>query len=382
MNQSFDAPLDSNDADSTYKVLRDSVLHVYQFATKIAKDTNPDNELRVGWDLGDKSLINWISDTHCYLIRRGQKIQFLARPSKLEIISFSLHEGDRLLICSDNLRNILTETRVDLLVQSSANADDAVKSLEKAYSSEATAAAVGNIGNIIVMEVINNRKEINTSTKAPQATKAVNEEVVFSAKKAALWLGLPLLSLMIGAGGYLLYDKTDKFQGLFSGGASPIVDDTLSFLGKDSSTVTVDTIKTSSERAARQLQDSLANVAVLAQAKQEEVLNHIGSSSNEEKKTTHTRKEHAVKTNSEYKPVENAVVSTSESPKKSVSTDAEKQNYDALLLQRDKWTAVVDDLKVEQANGNNTVSEKLTRAQQVLFRVNQKISESSKKLGY
>lgn len=382
MNQSFDAPLDSNDADSTYKVLRDSVLHVYQFATKIAKDTNPDNELRVGWDLGDKSLINWISDTHCYLIRRGQKIQFLARPSKLEIISFSLHEGDRLLICSDNLRNILTETRVDLLVQSSASADDAVKSLERAYSSEATAATVGSIGNIIVMEVINNRKEVNTNVKASKATKLVDEEVVFSAKKAALWLGLPLVSIMIGAGGYLLYDKTDKFQGLFSGREAPIVDDTLAFLGKDSSVITVDTIKTSSERAARQLQDSLANVAVQAQAKQEEILNHTAPSSRNEVKyaTPKGTKSHGVKTNSEHSSVGEYTSNTNS--KKSLSTEVEKQNYDALLLQRDKWTAVVEELKVEQANGNNTVSEKLTRAQQVLSRVNQKISESSKKLGY
>lgn len=384
MNQSFDAPLDSNDADATYKALRDSVMNVYQFATKIAKESNPDNEVRVGWDLGDKSLINWISDTHCYLIRKGQKIQFLARPSKLEIISFSLTEGDRLLICSDNLRNALTETNVDTLVQESSTADTAVTNLVKAYSTATTPASTENIGNIIVMEVINNREHTTTESNpsiAESKWNPQNNDTNFTLKKAVFWVGLPALSLLIGAGIYTLYDKTEKFQGLFSGAVNSNIDDTLAFLGKD--TAVIDTLD-----ATRHRQDSLA---ILTQVKKEETQAKNGNSLETQPvnitdvPTEKTDKKSSTRKITEQKYSEAIATesnSSVEKPKSLNKSEAEKQNYEALLLQRDKWSAAVEEFKVEQANGNNTVAEKLIKAQQVLSRINQKINESSKRLGY
>lgn len=391
MNQSFDTPLESNEADATYKALRDSVMNVYQFATKIAKESNPDNELRVGWDLGDKSLINWISDTHCYLIRKGQKIQFLARPSKLEIISFSLAEGDRLLICSDNLRNVLTETNVDTLVQESSTADAAVTSLVKAYSTAITPASTENIGNIIVMEVINNRRNTTVEGRVQNTDSRWNPQngdTNFTLKKAVFWVGLPVLSLLIGAGLYTLYDKTDKFQGLFSGGINPNIEDTLAFLGKDTAVVGALDVAT------RRRQDSLAAMAVLAQVKKEEAqTKNSNSLTNNEKQTVNTTvvpvektdRKSSTKKITEEKKMESTPSESNtsvEKPKNLTRSEVEKQNYEALLLQRDKWSAIVEEFKVEQANGNNTVAEKLIKAQQVLSRINQKINESSKRLGY
>ena len=64
---SVENALNPNDSEATYRALRDSILQIYQFGTKIAKEANPDNELQVSWELGDTSLMNWISDTHCYL---------------------------------------------------------------------------------------------------------------------------------------------------------------------------------------------------------------------------------------------------------------------------------------------------------------------------
>lgn len=402
MNQSFETPLDSNDADATYKALRDSVLHVYQFATKIAKETNPDNELRVGWDLGDKSLINWISDTHCYLVRKGQKIQFLARPSKLEIISFHLNEGDRLLICSDNLRNTLTEASVDVICQNSTNADETVKALQTAFTSAKTGLDTGNIGNIIVMEVINNRKEIVNSTTTVDANAKIKSESSSAEssadfKKLGLWIGVPLLSLLIGAGGYMLYDKTDHFQGLFSGTERPSLDDTVAFIGKNNDANNALIIDSSYN--AKHVQDSLDALKKVSEEKNNKSSSGVAVPLASEFSKEDKQKNEGVRSSSSRssskstnESTTNAVVTTSESdnggesihgkPKKLNNVEAEKQNYDALLLQRDKWTAVVDDLKVEQANGDNTVSEKLIKAQAVLNRVNQKINVSSKKLGY
>lgn len=401
MNQSFETPLDSNDADATYKALRDSVLHVYQFATKIAKETNPDNELRVGWDLGDKSLINWISDTHCYLVRKGQKIQFLARPSKLEIISFHLNEGDRLLICSDNLRNTLTEASVDVICQNSTNADETVKALQAAFASAKTGLDTGNIGNIIVMEVINNSKEVvnraklaEPSPKIKHAVKSTEKSDV-DLKKVGLWVGVPLLSLLIGAGGYLLFDKTDHFQGLFSGTERPSLEDTVAFIGKQSDANTGLTIDSSYN--AKRFQDSLDAATKVAEVQANSSNNRVlpvplesGTPKDEKIRSEITQSD--PKHTFSKKVSENGVIvtasedgnrgeSNSEKPKRG-NMEAEKSNYDALLLQRDKWTAVVEELKVEQANGDNTLGDKLIQAQSVLNRVNQKISVSSKKLGY
>lgn len=403
MNQSFETPLDSNDADATYKALRDSVLHVYQFATKIAKETNPDNELRVGWDLGDKSLINWISDTHCYLVRKGQKIQFLARPSKLEIISFHLNEGDRLLICSDNLRNTLTEASVDVICQNSTNADETVKALQAAFASAKTGLDTGNIGNIIVMEVINNRKEVVNTPELVvpkpriKSSRKSNKTPDSDLKKLGLWIGVPFLSLLIGAGGYMLYDKTDHFQGLFSGTERPSLDDTVAFIGKNNDANNALIIDSSYN--AKHVQDSLDALKKVSEEKNNKSSSGVAVPLASEFSKEDKQKNEGVRSSSSRssskstnESTTNAVVTTSESdnggesihgkPKKLNNVEAEKQNYDALLLQRDKWTAVVDDLKVEQANGDNTVSEKLIKAQAVLNRVNQKINVSSKKLGY
>jgi serine/threonine protein phosphatase PrpC len=148
-----------NDSEATYRALRDSILQIYQFGTKIAKEANPDNELQVSWELGDTSLMNWISDTHCYLSSKGQKLQFLARPSKLEIISFNLNEGDKLLICSDSLRQNLSDNEIDEILQESHGSENSCQNLLKIAN--VNYGVNDNTHNIVVMEVINNQKVIS-----------------------------------------------------------------------------------------------------------------------------------------------------------------------------------------------------------------------------
>ena len=250
------------------------------------------------------------------------------------------------------------------------------------------------------MEVINNRKEIvNSTTTVDAKIKSESSSAESSAdfKKLGLWIGVPLLSLLIGAGGYMLYDKTDHFQGLFSGTERPSLDDTVAFIGKQNDANNALIIDSSYN--AKHVQDSLDALKKVSEEKNNKSSSGVAvplasEFSKEDKQKNEGVRSSSSKSSSKStnESTTNAVVTTSgsdnegetihEKPKKRNNVEAEKQNYDALLLQRDKWTAVVDDLKVEQANGDNTVSEKLIKAQAVLNRVNQKINVSSKKLGY
>ena len=371
---SLENALNPNDSEATYRALRDSILQIYQFGTKIAKEANPDNELQVSWELGDTSLMNWISDTHCYLSRKGQKLQFLARPSKLEIISFHLEEGDKLLICSDSLRQNLSDNEIDELLQQSVGSENACQNLLKI----ANATSTDNTHNIVVMEVINNQKVITPTPIVENKTVVKNIN-----KTNPLWYVLPLLLLAIG-GGLAWLVKTNKFDfpNPLSKSSTIAVQDTVLFINKDSIELAKanDTItkefaeeKKNIESISPEQKDDFASVPVKP-FKEESKSNLTNGFS---KKTNSTKK-----SSSNSKPDSDISVENSSSSKnQSFDPAKEEQNYSALLQQKEKWVTIKNDLQALVSSGNNAANEKLKNSEAVLSRIEKKLNESAKKLG-
>ncbi len=364
-----------NDSEATYRALRDSILQIYQFGTKIAKDANPDNELQVSWELGDTSLMNWISDTHCYLSRKGQKLQFLARPSKLEIISFHLEEGDKLLICSDSLRQNLSDNEIDELLQQSVGSENACQNLLKI----ANATSTENTHNIVVMEVINNQKVITPTPIVDTNTTFKN-----TAKSNPIWYVLPLLLLAVGVGfAWLVKNNKFDFSNPFSKSSMVAIQDTVPFINKDSvelvkanDTITKEFVeeKKTVEAISPEQKDDFANIS----AKKFEGESKSTSSSSEKSITKSTSKNSSNNSKSDA----NSDISSETSPSASQSFDAakEEQNYNALLQQKEKWVVIKSDLEALVSSGNTVAAEKLKNSQAVLGRIDKKLNESRKKL--
>lgn len=379
---SLENALNSNDSEATYRALRDSILQIYQFGTKIAKEANPDNELQVSWELGDTSLMNWISDTHCYLSRKGQKLQFLARPSKLEIISFHLEEGDKLLICSDSLRENLSDNEIDELLQQSMGSENACQNLLKI----ANATAAENTHNIVVMEVINNQKVI-TPTPIIETKNVINN----TQKTNPLWYILPLF-LLIFCGGLAWLAKQNKFDFTtpFSQSSPVIVQDTVPFINKDSvalakanDTITKEFAEENKtiEKVSPNQKDDFENVPT--KALKDENKSNLGAFAKLSSKPEVLKKSSQnTKSNPEANsniPIETSSSSSSRNPSFDVSE--EKHNYNALLQQQEKWVKIKSDLEALVNDGNTAAAEKLKNSQTVLGRIEKKLNESGKKIG-
>jgi hypothetical protein len=373
---SLENALNPNDSEATYRALRDSILQIYQFGSKIAKESNPDNELQVSWELGDTSLMNWISDTHCYLSRKGQKLQFLARPSKLEIISFNLDEGDKLLICSDSLRQNLSDNEIDEIVQESNGSEIACQSLLKIANVDTS---VENTHNIVVMEVINNQKIITP-------TPIVDSKAVKTPSKInPLWFLLPLLLLVLGGGFYFLTkNKSIDIGNILGLGKSNItLEDTLKFINKDSlelakanDSITKEFETEKQEVLTPEQKDDFANEPV-KELKTETPKSDFADNSSSKSLVDNSSKK-STKGSSE-----NSFEGSKPSLSKGSSFDSakEEQNYNALLQQKEKWIAIKNDLQNTLNAGNSAASEKLKNSEKVLERIEQKIKESAKKLG-
>ena len=372
---SLENALNPNDSEATYRALRDSILQIYQFGTKIAKEANPDNELQVSWELGDTSLMNWISDTHCYLSRKGQKLQFLARPSKLEIISFHLEEGDKLLICSDSLRQNLSDNEIDELLQKSVGSENACQNLLKI----ANATSTDNTHNIVVMEVINNQKVITPTPIIDTKTSVKN-----TSKTNPLWYVLPLLLLAVGVGlAWLVKNNKFDFPNPFSS-STVSIQDTVPFINKDSVELAKanDTItkefaeeKKSIETISPEQKDDFANVP--AKEFKDETKSNSSSSENFASKTP-SRKNSSSNTKSND---DISIETASSSKSQSFDPAKEEQNYNALLQQKEKWLVIKSDLEALVNSGNAVAAEKLRNSEAVLGRIEKKINESAKKLG-
>ena len=380
---SLENALNPNDSEATYRALRDSILQIYQFGTKIAKEANPDNELQVSWELGDTSLMNWISDTHCYLSRKGQKLQFLARPSKLEIISFSLDEGDKLLICSDSLRQNLSDNEIDEILQQSNGSELACQNLLKIANVNALSGE--NTHNIVVMEVINHLKVI---TPTPIVDTKKTEKA--SSKIKPIWFILPILLFAIGAGIYwLLQNNSVDFSKMLGFGKSNVVlEDTVNFINKDSIelakandviTKEFDTEKTDS--ITPEQKDDFVNAPIKEQKSDfESSKTPVVENSTSSKSDLKSSSKKAPFSKSSEK-TESSSLSKSSSNSSSFDPAKEEQNYNALLQQKEKWMAIKADLENTLSSGNTAATEKLKNSEKVLSRIEQKIRESAKKLG-
>jgi hypothetical protein len=372
---SLENALNPNDSEATYRALRDSILQIYQFGTKIAKEANSENELQVSWELGDTSLMNWISDTHCYLSRKGQKLQFLARPSKLEIISFSLDEGDKLLICSDSLRQNLSDNEIDEILQESKGSENSCQNLLKIAN--VNNGANENTHNIVVMEVINNQTVI-TPTPIVEA-KNVNKN---TSKFNSLWVVLPILLLAIGGVlSWLWINKSTNFKNIIGGNGSNIaIEDTLKFINKDSlelvkanDTITKEFESEKKEIISPEQKDDFANIPTkeLKTEKPDDVLANTDNSFSENTISNKKSSNRKSETKSE----------NSNSNDKSTDLAKEEENYNALLVQKERWITIKNDLQNTLNSGNNAAEEKLKNSEKVLDRIEKKLQESGKKLG-
>ena len=372
---SLENALNPNDSEATYRALRDSILQIYQFGTKIAKEVNPDNELQVSWELGDTSLMNWISDTHCYLSRKGQKLQFLARPSKLEIISFSLDEGDKLLICSDSLRQNLSDNEIDEILQESQGSENSCQNLLKI--SNVNHGAAENTHNIVVMEVINNQKVI-TPTPIVEDKKTGNS----SSKIKPIWFVLPFALLALGGiFSWLWVNNTIDFKNVFSGYTNNVaLEDTLKFINKDSldlakanDTITKEFESEKKETITPEQKDDFVNTPKQEFKSENENFPNPDNSFTENKSVNRKTKNKKTETNVE--------VSNSSSRSNSFDPAKEEENYNALVQQKERWIIIKNDLQNTLNSGNSAAAEKLKNSEKVLERIENKLQESGKKLG-
>ena len=375
---SLENALNSNDSEATYRALRDSILQIYQFGTKIAKEANSDNELQVSWELGDTSLMNWISDTHCYLSRKGQKLQFLARPSKLEIISFSLDEGDKLLICSDSLRQNLSDNEIDEILQESKGSENSCQNLLRI--SNVNNGASDNSHNIVVMEVINNQTVI-TPTPIVETKNSNNS----SSKFNLTWVILPIILLLLGGIlSWLWTSKSLDVKNIFGGNNNNVaLEDTLKFINKDSlelvkanDTITKEFESENKELVSPEQKDDFVNTPAKEVKPEKENIKPIDSDN------SFTENKSTSKEEKRQKPDANSNESASSSSKSNSSDPAkEQENYNALLQQKERWVVIKNDLQNTLNSGNNAALEKLKNSEKVLERIENKLQESGKKLG-
>ncbi len=384
---SLENALNQEDSEATYRALRDSILQIYQFGTKIAKESNPDNELQVSWELGDTSLMNWISDTHCYLSRKGQKLQFLARPSKLEIISFNLDEGDKLLICSDSLRQNLSDNEIDEILRDSNGSENACQNLLKISNTSNT--ITDNPHNIVVMEVINHQKVI-TPTPIVESKPKVVTKSTFN----PLWVVLPLLLLLLGGGAaWLIKNNKFDYKNLFSfNKGNQAFEDTLreDFLKKDTNeielakandTITKEFAEEEKEAVSKEFKDDFEKTEKVEKIEKKA---QSANFDNEKSQKSGSKQSSSSNTSSKRSSKKDSDLETSSlesSSNSNVDLGKEEQNYNALLQQKEKWIGIKNDLQNQQGSGNSVVSEKLRNSEKVLERIEQKLRESGKKLG-
>ncbi|WP_026994739.1 hypothetical protein [Flectobacillus major] len=331
-----------DDKEATYRALRDSILQVFHLGTKIAKESNPDNELQVSWDLGDTSLMNWISDTHCYLSRKAQKLQFLARPSKLEIISFTLQEDDKLLICSDTLRQQLSDGEIDDVLQKSSSPENAIQNLLSIVNATNSQLRY----NIVVMEVIDSKKletpVVITTPEKPQAKKESPTKLI-----------LTVLLLALALAG-LIYWLTNPNYRLTQKPNSIDTNTIPNYIQSDSAE-----IAKANEQLAKELTTDTLPLNNGATETPAPATNAFTSPTKTDENTSSNATTHSS-------------TSGGSSHKKLTPEQAQLQ-YQLLEQQKDKWTAIRDSLKEEVNNGSKEAIEKLKNSERVLKRIEQKM---------
>lgn len=364
--------LEPEDSETAYRAMRDSILQVFHLGTKIAKESNPDHELQVSWDLADTSLMNWISDTHCYLSRKGHKLQFLARPSKLDIISFTLNEGDKLLICSESLRQHLSDNAIDEILQKSDTPENGIQSLQSVVDPQKKLKI-----NLVILEVINSKRPEETPVVTPTVpiVEVKKEQKTTPASALSktkdkdketnsliLWTSLGLI-----AGGIAFFLWYNSNSHRLNGDSVPIIDSVQ--LNK-----TINSDSTAIAKANAQLSEELGIDTNSSNAS-------IPSSSNSASGTTQKPSTSAEEFQSSDKSTtEGSSTKSTTRNKRALTQEEAVLQHELLNQQKAKWTAIRDALKQEVDNGSKESIEKLKNSEMVLGRIDKKLKETAKYL--
>lgn len=355
-----------NESDKTYRTLESSILKIQRFTNRLAKKSNPSHELQAFWELGDLSLINWISDTHCYISRKGQKLQFLARPSKLEIISFHLEEGDKLLICGESLRKKISDNEIDDILQNSSGVKDSCLNLLKIANID-TPYNVYNVHNVVVLEVIDQQKIITPIIS--------DDNNPFITKSNDIYWFIPVVLAAAGLLGYS-YGKKNTFDisHLFNRQANEAV---VTATGKDSTGIikkdTLSPFQSNEEQI-----NAFESAPIKENTDDFDSFDEPASPSTSSKPITSKLETPAKKAAFSES---TKVYSKPETNLKNFSLEKEKMNYEALVEQKDKWVSIKKDLQFKLNNGDSSVREQLENSKNVVRRIEQKLVESAKKLG-
>ncbi|MDI9864531.1 hypothetical protein QM480_09375 [Flectobacillus sp. DC10W] len=364
--------LEPEDSETAYRAMRDSILQVFHLGTKIAKESNPDHELQVSWDLADTSLMNWISDTHCYLSRKGHKLQFLARPSKLDIISFTLNEGDKLLICSESLRQHLSDNEIDEILQKGNTPENGIQNLQNAVDPQKKLKI-----NLVILEVINSKKSEESPVVKPlvPVEEVKVEKVITSTPSASkpkskdketnsliLWTSLGLIA---GGIAFFLWYSSNSHR--LNGDTIPLID-------------SVQLSKTPSA-------DSTAIAKANAQLSEELGIDTNSSSTStspNSTSTTETTQKSSTSTvgfqSSDKNSTESSSSKNNTRTKRALTQDEAVLQQELLNQQKTKWTSIRDALKQEVDNGSKESIEKLKNSEMVLSRIDKKLKETAKYL--
>jgi hypothetical protein len=364
--------LEPEDSETAYRAMRDSILQVFHLGTKIAKESNPDHELQVSWDLADTSLMNWISDTHCYLSRKGHKLQFLARPSKLDIISFTLNEGDKLLICSESLRQHLSDNEIDEILQKSDTPENGIQNLQNVVDPQKKLKI-----NLVILEVINSKAPeeplvVNSSqpvveakvekkiTPAPAISKPKDKDK--ETNSLILWTSLGLI-----AGGIAFFLWYNSNSHRLNGDSVPIIDSVQlnKAINSDSAAIA---------KANAQLSEELGIDTNSSDASTPSSTTSVPDS--KEKSSTSTESFQS----SEKSTSESSSTKSSTRSKRVLTQDEAVLQQELLNQQKTKWTAIRDALQQEVDNGSKESIEKLKNSEMVLGRIDKKLKETAKYL--
>ncbi|MDI9868819.1 hypothetical protein [Flectobacillus roseus] len=364
--------LEPEDSETAYRAMRDSILQVFHLGTKIAKESNPDHELQVSWDLADTSLMNWISDTHCYLSRKGHKLQFLARPSKLDIISFTLNEGDKLLICSESLRQHLSDNEIDEILQKSDTPENGIQNLQNVVDPQKKLKI-----NLVILEVINSKAPeeplvVNSSqpvveakvekkiTPAPAVSKPKDKDK--ETNSLILWTSLGLI-----AGGIAFFLWYNSNSHRLNGDSVPIIDSVQLNKASNSDSAAI-------AKANAQLSEELGIDTNSSDASTPSSTTSVPDS--KEKSSTSTESFQS----SEKSTSESSSTKSSTRSKRVLSQDEAVLQQELLNQQKTKWTAIRDALQQEVDNGSKESIEKLKNSEMVLGRIDKKLKETAKYL--
>ncbi|MDR6812701.1 hypothetical protein J2Y60_002907 [Arcicella sp. BE140] len=353
-------PSELNESDKTYRALENSILKIQRSINKLAKKSNPSHELQAFWELGDLSLINWISDTNCYISRRGQKLQYLAKPSKLEIITFHLEEGDKILICGESLMNKISEDEIDEILHNSTGVKDSCLNLLKIANID-TPYSVYNVHNVIVLEVIDQKKVVTPVIS--------NDNNPFITKSNDKYLFIPIVLVIFSLLAYS-YGRKNTF------------DISMLFNRQENKVVVEDTVDITPKDSLQPIQNNQVIVDDFEDNKLTETAKNSTNNFEESNPKQSTNKLETSKSDFSTfdEPKSTGPTEGSKSKAKPFSYSKEQQNYTALLEQKDKWTAIRKDLQDKYNSGDLSVSDQLENSKKVLDRIGQKIKESAKKL--